>query len=122
MTRLLSGLLVCLVVVAPQIVAADAPRVLPNGQMPADHRLEPLVDLNGYFPFPPPSSQQEWQERSQAIKDRMQVAIGLWPMPSKTPLKAVVHGRLDEGDYTVEKVYFESLPGFFVTGKERSEN
>jgi dienelactone hydrolase len=46
----------------------------------------------------------------------MQVALGLWPMPEKTPLNAVIHGRIDRGEYTVEKVYFESYPGFFVTG------
>ena len=34
----------------------------------------------------------------------------------ETPLNPVIHGRLDQGDYTVEKVYFESMPGFFVTG------
>ena len=37
-------------------------------------------------------------------------------MPDRTPLNAVIHGRLSMGDYSVEKVYFESLPGFFVTG------
>ena len=37
-------------------------------------------------------------------------------MPTKTPLNAVIHGRIDRGEYTVEKVYFESAPGFFVTG------
>jgi dienelactone hydrolase len=37
-------------------------------------------------------------------------------MPTKTPLNAVTHGKIDQGDYTVEKVYFESAPGFFVTG------
>jgi dienelactone hydrolase len=31
-------------------------------------------------------------------------------------MNPVIHGRLDCGDHTVEKVYFESLPGFFVTG------
>ena len=29
----------------------------------------------------------------------------------ETPLNAVVHGKIDQGDYTVEKVYFESVPG-----------
>jgi dienelactone hydrolase len=37
-------------------------------------------------------------------------------MPTKTPLNAVIHGKIDQGEYTIEKVYFESAPGFFVTG------
>jgi dienelactone hydrolase len=37
-------------------------------------------------------------------------------MPARTPLNAVIHGKVDRGDYTVEKVFFESAPGFFVTG------
>jgi dienelactone hydrolase len=37
-------------------------------------------------------------------------------MPTKTDLKAQIYGRIDRGDYTVEKVHFESAPGFFVTG------
>src|SRR6185295_1634072 len=32
------------------------------------------------------------------------------------PLRAVVHGKIERPDYRVEKVYFESAPGFFVTG------
>ena len=28
----------------------------------------------------------------------------------------MVHGLREMDDYTIEKVYFESLPGFFVTG------
>jgi dienelactone hydrolase len=37
-------------------------------------------------------------------------------MPTKAPLNAVIHGEIDRPDYTVAKVYFESAPGFFVTG------
>ena len=37
-------------------------------------------------------------------------------MPTKTPLRAIVHGKIDRGAYTVEKVYLESFPGHFVTG------
>jgi len=46
----------------------------------------------------------------------MCVTLGLWPMPTKTPLNPVIHGLIDQGDYTIEKVYFESIPGFYVTG------
>src|SRR5690606_37987740 len=36
--------------------------------------------------------------------------------PERTPLNARVVGTLDKGDYRVEKVLFESRPGFHVTG------
>jgi len=81
-----------------------------------DVRTKPLKDLNGYFPFMPPSSLSEWDARRAEVKRQILVAEGLWPMPTKTPLNAVIHGRIDKGDYTIDKVYFESAPGFFVTG------
>jgi dienelactone hydrolase len=37
-------------------------------------------------------------------------------MPTKTPLNAVIHGKIDLPEYSIEKVYFESVPGFYVTG------
>jgi hypothetical protein len=95
---------------------AAAPRVLPEGKQPSDTRLEPPKDLNGYFPFVVPKSKEEWQARAEKVRRQIAVAEGIWPQPEKTPLNAVIHGRIDKGDYTVEKVYFESVPGFFVTG------
>ena len=55
-------------------------------------------------------------KRAEKVRRQIAVAEGIWPLPEKTPLNAVIHGRIDKGDYTVEKVYFESVPGFFVTG------
>ena len=81
-----------------------------------DIRLQPLKDLDGSFPFRPPESRAAWEARAEVVRRQIQVALGLWPMPTKTPLNPVIHGRVDRGEYTVEKVYFESLPGFFVTG------
>lgn len=95
---------------------AEAPRALPAGKLPNDVRLKPLKDLDGYFPFTPPASKADWEKRSARIRRQILVAEGLWPMPAKTPLNAVIHGKIDRGEYTVEKVYFESAPGFFVTG------
>lgn len=81
-----------------------------------DSRLQPLKDLNGYFPFNPPSSLSEWEVRKEQVRRQILVAEGLWPMPTKTPLNAVIHGKVEGDGFTVEKVYFESAPGFFVTG------
>lgn len=83
---------------------------------PADIRHEPLKDLNGYFPFSPPADLNSWEIRRDLVRRRLRVALGLWPAPSRTPLNAVEHGTVDRGDHTVSKVFFESLPGFFVTG------
>ncbi|MDB6029914.1 MAG: Acetyl xylan esterase [Verrucomicrobiales bacterium] len=101
---------------ALSLFAAPAPRVLPEGNLPSDTRLEPLKDLEGYFPFTPPASKAEWETRAERVRRQILVSQGLWPMPAKTPLKPVLHGKIDRGEYTVEKVYFESAPGFFVTG------
>ena len=37
-------------------------------------------------------------------------------MPEKTPLNPVVHGKIDRDGYTIEKVFFASLPGHYVSG------
>jgi dienelactone hydrolase len=95
---------------------APAPRVCPEGTLPDDIRLGPLKDLDGYFPFHPPKTAAQWAKRSAYVRRQMLVALGLWPMPERTPLQTVIYGKLDEGDYTVEKVYFQSYPGFYVTG------
>jgi len=81
-----------------------------------DVRLAPPKDLNGYFPFNPPASLDVWKERKEQVRRQILVSQGLWPMPTKTPLKAVIHGKIEREGYTIEKVYFESVPGLFVTG------
>jgi dienelactone hydrolase len=95
---------------------AGAPRALPPGQLPNDRRLASPKDLNGDFPFAPPTSSEAWRQRAEQVRRQILVSQGLWPEPTRTPLNPVIHGRRDMGDYTVEKVYFESMPGFFVTG------
>jgi dienelactone hydrolase len=95
---------------------ADDLRVLPDGKLPDDRRLETPKDLNGYFPFEVPASKKAWEVRAAQLRRRVLVATGLWPMPEKTPLNPVIHGRVERDGFTVEKVYFESVPNHFVTG------
>jgi len=98
------------------IAVAESPRVLPQGDVPQDVRLKPLKDLNGYFPFTPSASPEDWNQRAERVRRQLLVSQGLWPQPTRTPLNAVIHGRVDRDDYTVDRVYFESMPGFYVTG------
>lgn len=75
-----------------------------------------LRDLDGHFPFTPSASKEEWTVRAESLRRQVRVALGLWPWPTRTPLNAVVHGAVAREGYTVERVFFESVPGHFVTG------
>ncbi|MCU0708210.1 MAG: acetylxylan esterase [Pirellula sp.] len=75
-----------------------------------------LKDLDGHFPFAVPESKEAWEERAQELRSQIEVSLGLFPRPSMAPLQPVIHStRLMDG-YSVAKVYFESLPGLYVTG------
>jgi dienelactone hydrolase len=54
------------------------------------------------------------EARQEYIRERLLAEIGGLPS-ERTPLNARVTGVLDGGDYTVEKVVFESLPRYYVT-------
>ncbi len=75
-----------------------------------------LKDLNGFFPFKVPATLEVWEKRADELRRRVLVANNLWPMPTRTPLNAVIHGKVERPGFTVEKIYFESIPGFHVTG------
>ena len=55
---------------------SGASRVLPAGELPDDSRLQPLKDLNGYFPFTPPKFKAEWAVRAERVRRRILVAQG----------------------------------------------
>jgi dienelactone hydrolase len=81
-----------------------------------DPRLGPPRTLNNYFPMQAVASAEAWATREAKLRRQVQLAAGLWPPPRKTPLNPVVHGKVERDDYTVERVYFESVPGHYVTG------
>ena len=86
--------------------------LLSQAQAPAG----PYRTLNDRYPAPNPASRAEWETRAAYVREHVLASAGLLPLPEKTPLRAVVFGDTVFTEYTVSKVYFESLPGFFVTG------
>ncbi len=53
-----------------------APRILPAGKLPADARLAPPKDLDGYFPFQPPATPEQRPERAAFLRRQLLVSLG----------------------------------------------
>ncbi len=88
----------------------------PPGELPetdARLRVRTLRSACGMEEF---RSKEEWLKRAASLRRQILVSAGLWPLPEKTPLNPQIFGRIEKEDYTIEKVYFESYPGFYVTG------
>ena len=82
----------------------------------ADPRLGPPVTVDGDHPFTAVGSAEEWTARSRLVRARVALAAGLLPMPPRPPVQATIHGRIVRDGYTIDRVFFESFPGHFVTG------
>ena len=72
--------------------------------------------LDDRFAAPKFESAAAWNVRAAYLREHVLASAGLLPLPEKTPLNPTIFGEIRKADYSVSKVYFESLPGFFVTG------
>src|SRR4026208_2173983 len=81
-----------------------------RSDQPPDRRLADR------FAAPKFESAEAWNVRAAYLRDHVLASAGLLPLPERTPLRPTVFGEIRKADYSVSKVYFESLPGFFVTG------
>ena len=72
--------------------------------------------LDDHFAPPAVTSKAAWDARAGWLREHVLASAGLLPLPEKTPLGPEIFAEIVHDDYRVAKVYFESLPGFFVTG------
>jgi dienelactone hydrolase len=110
----ISGILFLLL--SSSAFAAAAPRVFEPGKLPDDARLHELHDVDHPMNFTPFIDRDAWEQRAKRLREQTLVAEGLWPLPPRTPMNPVIHGRIDRDDYTIEKVFFASYPGHYVSG------
>ncbi|MGE3317408.1 MAG: alpha/beta hydrolase, partial [Planctomycetaceae bacterium] len=61
-------------------------------------------------------TKEDWAARREEYRRQLREMLSLDPMPEKGPLEAQVTGTLEQKDFIVEKVQFQSLPGLYVTG------
>jgi dienelactone hydrolase len=55
----------------------------------------------------------DWRKRISEARAALDAIIG--PFPERTPLNPRVLGTVRKDGYTIEKIVFESMPGFYVT-------
>ena len=58
----------------------------------------------------------EWEAHKQKLRNQILFAAGLIPTPERNPLHPVIFGRLERAEYTIEKVYLETMPGYYLGG------
>ena len=81
-----------------------------------DRRATGIRHLHLPYTFQPFLTEKAWLRRAGDLRRQIEVSAGLWPPVEKSPLKARIFGKVSKGDYSIEKVFFESYPGFYVTG------
>src|SRR5665648_467872 len=59
-------------------------------------------------------TEQDWLNRQKKVREILLKIVG--PFPEKTPLNPKVTGIVNKEGYKIEKIIFESMPGFYVTG------
>jgi len=59
-------------------------------------------------------TKEDWIGRQQKVKDILMEIVG--PFPEKTPLNSKVTGVVKKEGYRIEKIIYESMPNFYVTG------
>jgi uncharacterized protein len=62
------------------------------------------------------SNREEWEKRKPLLREEILKGMNLLPIPEKTPLNAVIGSKRIYDGYTVENVFFESIPGYYVCG------
>jgi dienelactone hydrolase len=62
------------------------------------------------------TTRAEWEKRRPRLYREFMDMLGLWPIPKKTSLQAVVTGAVPGSGFVVEKLHFQSRPGLYVTG------
>jgi dienelactone hydrolase len=90
---------------------------LAHAQIPAqDARNVDPPNTNTHFTPKVYKTLAEWETKKAALRKQILSAAGLFPMPPKNDLRPQIFGRIENRDYSIEKVLLETLPGYYVGG------
>jgi dienelactone hydrolase len=99
----LAGALLCAALLPAQVPATDARNV-------------DLRHTDFHFTIPKYATLVDWEAHKAHLQRQILIAAGLYPLPEKTPLHPEISGRIERGDYSIEKVALETMPGYYLGG------
>lgn len=121
-----------------RILRTDWPDIFPLSAGKTGPKESSVLQKEGILPKPEmmmhdwllsqiDEAKKDWQARYESIKTLEDIRVyqneridyfweQLGPLWEKSPLNAQVVGTIEKEGFRVEKVVFESVPGFFVTG------
>src|SRR5512135_3730316 len=90
---------------------------LAQAQIPAqDARNIDPPNTNTHFTARQYKTLSEWEAKKALLRKQILSAAGLLPMFPKNDLRPQIFGRIENRDYTIEKVLLETLPGYYLGG------
>jgi dienelactone hydrolase len=57
----------------------------------------------------------DWKRQRDSVRSKLLSALGLDPLPERTPLDPNIAGTVDKGSFRVHALTFKALPGFYCT-------
>lgn len=86
-------------------------------QVPSqDSRNTNIPNTDTHFTMPVYKTRAEWEARAAKLRKQILFAAGLEPMPARSPLTPQIFGRIENKDYSIEKVLLQTLPGYYLGG------
>lgn len=99
------------------LVLAAALAFAAHAQIPAqDARNTTTPNTDTHFAPKTYRTLAEWEAHKQRLRKQILSAAGLMPLLPKNDLRPQIFGRIENRDYSVEKVLIETLPGFYLGG------
>ena len=59
-------------------------------------------------------TKDEWMKRQSLVREKLKELVG--PFPEKTALNPKITGTIKKDGYRIDKIVYEALPGYYVTG------
>src|SRR5205085_10622604 len=86
-------------------------------QVPSqDSRNTNIPNTDTHFTMPVYKTRAQWEARAAKLRKQILFAAGLEPMPERNPLTPQIFGRIENNDYSIEKVLLQTLPGYYLGG------
>ncbi len=99
-------------ILAPVVLACSLAAQVPT----EDARNTRILNTDTHFQARSYPSREAWEAHKARLRRQILFAAGLEPMPPRTPLSPHIFGRLERDGYSIEKVYLETWPGFYLGG------